>query len=105
MSSANLASVLERDGIADAIALTDLSGPEPVTYRYADLRRHASGVAAALRARGHGAGARIGMLCGNSVAFYAAYFGALRAGCTVVPYNARAGREAIAHVCVDAALE
>lgn len=104
-SGTNLESVLGREARPQDVALVDLSGGEPVSYRYADLRAHARGVAAALRARGHRAGARIGMLCENSAAFYAAYFGGLRAGCTVVPYNPRAGAEAIEHVCRDAGLE
>jgi len=62
-------------------------------------------VSGALRRRGLGVGARLGMLCSNSLRFYAAYFGGLRAGCTVVPYNPRAGADAIAHVCADAAVD
>jgi long-chain acyl-CoA synthetase len=105
MTTANLASVLGRESRPTDPALVDLSGLEPVSYTYGQLEAQAAGVAAALRMRGHRPGSRIGMLCGNSAAFYGAYFGALRAGCTIVPYNARAGAEAIAHVCRDAALE
>ncbi|MCZ8132598.1 MAG: class I adenylate-forming enzyme family protein [Steroidobacteraceae bacterium] len=105
MVAANLASVLDRGGAAEAVALVDVSGREPVSYTYAELRRMAAATAGALRRRGLGAGSRLGMLCSNTARFYAAYFGGLRAGCTVVPYNARAGAEAIGHVCADAALE
>lgn len=101
----NLASVLGRSSQPSDPALIDLSGPEPVSYTYGALSAEASGVAANLRARGHRPGARIGMLCSNSAAFYAAYFGALRAGCTIVPYNPRAGEEAISHICRDSSLE
>jgi acyl-CoA synthetase (AMP-forming)/AMP-acid ligase II len=105
MSAANLASVLDRDGAPNVTALIDLSGDAPVAYTYADIRRMAASIAGALRHRGLGDGARLGMLCSNTARFYAAYFGGLRAGCTVVPYNPRAGAEAIAHVCADAALD
>ena len=105
MLAANLASVLDRDGAPDAVALVDLSGAGPVSYTYAQLRRMATTTASALRRRGLGPGSRLGMLCANTARFYAAYFGGLRAGCTVVPYNARAGGEAIAHVCTDSALD
>ena len=98
MPGANLASVLDRDGAPGVIALIDLSGSEPVAYTYDDLRRMSAAVAGALRRRGLGVGSRLGMLCSNTARFYAAYFGGLRAGCTVVPYNPRAGAEAIAHV-------
>jgi long-chain acyl-CoA synthetase len=105
MPGANLASVLDRDGAPGVTALIDRSGDEPVAYTYDDLRRMSAAVAGALRRRGLGVGARLGMLCSNTARFYAAYFGGLRAGCTVVPYNPRAGAEAIAHVCADAKLD
>jgi acyl-CoA synthetase (AMP-forming)/AMP-acid ligase II len=105
MTAANLASVLDCAGAATAVAVVDLSGTQPASYTYADLRRMSAATAAALRRCGLGPGSRLGILCSNTARFYAAYFGGLRAGCTVVPYNARAGMEAIAHVCADAALD
>lgn len=100
----NLGSVLYGHPDASAVALVDLSGPRPTNYTYGDLRRRTAAVASALR-REFGSGARVGMLCGNSARFLVTYLGALQAGCTVVPYNARAGEESIAHVCRDAELD
>jgi acyl-CoA synthetase (AMP-forming)/AMP-acid ligase II len=99
----NLASVLERADPA-ALALVDLSGPRPTTYTYGELRRRTAAIASALR-REFPDAARVGVLCGNSSRFVVVYLGALQAGCTVVPFNPRAGEESIAHVCGDAALD
>ncbi len=105
MNTANLASVLGRACRPDARALIDLAGTTPQIYSYRDLNDRASRVAGALLAEGYGHGDRIGMLNTNSVHFYSVYFGGLMAGCTVVPFNARAGADTVAHVCQDAALK
>ena len=54
---------------------------------YAELERRAAIAAHELRERGVGIGDRVAIKLGNSPAFLAAYFGALRLGAIVVPLN------------------
>jgi long-chain acyl-CoA synthetase len=54
------------------------------TLDFAALDRAASGVAARLGRRGIGARHRVGICCGNGLAFPALYYGALRAGAVVI---------------------
>lgn len=54
---------------------------------YAELDRAARGVAASLRARGIGPGGNVAIMVPNVPEFTVAYFGALYAGCAVVPLN------------------
>ena len=55
--------------------------------RYCELDRAARGVATGLRALGLAPGDRVALLIPNVPEFTIAYFGALYAGCTVVPLN------------------
>jgi long-chain acyl-CoA synthetase len=57
------------------------------TLRYRELDRAARGVATALRERGVSPGERVAILVPNVPEFPIAYFGALYAGCAVVPLN------------------
>jgi acyl-CoA synthetase (AMP-forming)/AMP-acid ligase II len=102
--SANLASVLDASADGKQVAVIDLSGSAPVSYSYADLRRRANALGAALR-RDYPGARRVALLCGNSARFLAAWLGAMRIGCTVVPINTRAGAESIRHCCTDAAVD
>ena len=54
---------------------------------WAELRRRAAGVAAALEASGVGVGDRVGIAWPTSVDFVAAYLGVLAAGAVAVPLN------------------
>jgi len=54
---------------------------------YAQLMDAAGGVAGAIRARGLEPGDRVGLVLPNIPAFPVAFYGALLAGCTVVPMN------------------
>ena len=86
-------------------ALSDLSRPHATTdYTFDELNAMADAVARGLVAAGHGPGARIGLVGANSARVLAVLFGALRAGCVVVPINGRAGAETVAFMCADAAL-
>jgi long-chain acyl-CoA synthetase len=57
------------------------------TLRYGELDRAARGVATGLGERGLAPGDRVALLIPNVPEFTIAYFGALYAGCTVVPLN------------------
>ena len=54
---------------------------------YAQLDRAARGIATGLRSRGLGPGDQVALMLPNVPEFTMAYFGALYAGCTVVPLN------------------
>lgn len=60
---------------------------DALTLTAAQLDRAAAGVAAALQGRGIGAGHRVAILCGNSLAFPVALYGALRTGAAVAPLS------------------
>jgi fatty-acyl-CoA synthase len=62
-----------------------LSATEQVTY--ADLAARAERVAAAMQARGLGAGSRIGLLCNNRVAWLEVLLATSRIGGTLVPIS------------------
>ncbi|HEX7292339.1 MAG TPA: condensation domain-containing protein, partial [Conexibacter sp.] len=67
----------------DAIALDAGDGRAPLTY--AELEARADGVAALLRARGVGAGERVGLRIAPSGELLVALLGVLRAGAVAVP--------------------
>jgi long-chain acyl-CoA synthetase len=81
----NLASLLTQSAARrpDAVALR--LGPLETTY--AELDEQSARTAALLRARGIGAGDAVALMLPNLPEFAIAYFGALRAGATVVPLN------------------
>ena len=58
-------------------------------FTFADLDQAAEGIAAGLAARGVKPGDRVALLLGNRAEFAFVLFGALRAGCVVVPLNTR----------------
>ncbi|MEW1633405.1 AMP-binding protein [Streptomyces sp. NPDC093801] len=71
------------------------------SYSYAELWDGALRYAAALRARGLGAGDRVALLLPNSPAFPMAYYGTLALGCTAVPVHEHSRAPEIAHVLRD----
>lgn len=64
-----------------------LDGTETLSYR--ELARWSDGIAARLQETGLKSGERVGLLGGNSFAWVAAAFGALKAGGVIVPLNER----------------
>ena len=76
-----------------------IHGDETVTYR--ELDDASARVADVLRARGCGSGDRVGVLLPNVPEFPFAYYGALRAGCTVVPMNVMLKQREIAFYLSD----
>ena len=68
---------------------------------YAQLDAAASRVAAALTARGVGAGDRVAVSCPNLPAFPIAYYGILKAGAAVVPLNILLTEREIAYHLAD----
>jgi len=60
---------------------------EDATMSYRELDEASARVAALLRSRGIGAGERVGIMLPNVPYFPVVYFGALRAGCVLVPMN------------------
>jgi long-chain acyl-CoA synthetase len=80
--------------LADIVADSAAQAPdrpalyfEGKTVSYTELDRRITEAAAALAARGVGAGDRVALRLPNSPAYVAAFFGALRAGAVVVPLN------------------
>ncbi len=80
--------------LADIVADSAAQAPdrpalyfEGETVSYTELDRRITEAAAALAARGVGAGDRVALRLPNSPAYVAAFFGALRAGAVVVPLN------------------
>jgi len=70
-------------------------GDHTVTYR--ELDDASARVAQALRAAGCEPGDRVGLMLPNVPEFPFAYYGALRAGCTVVPMNVMLKQREIAY--------
>ncbi|MEA2291108.1 MAG: long-chain acyl-CoA synthetase [Solirubrobacteraceae bacterium] len=81
----NLASLLTESAARrpDSVALR----LGPLTTTYAELDELSARTAALLRARGVGAGDALAIMLPNLPEFAIAYYGALRAGATVVPLN------------------
>ncbi|MET8293813.1 AMP-binding protein [Streptomyces sp. NPDC005180] len=71
------------------------------SYSYAELWDGALRYAAALRARGLGAGDKVALLLPNTPAFPMAYYGVLALGCTAVPVHEQSRGPEIAHVLRD----
>ncbi len=78
-----------------------LSGPEG-EVSYAELSRRADAVAGALRRRGVGRGAVVGLLAGRSVAAMAALWGVLRVGACYLPLDVRHPDLRLAELLADA---
>jgi long-chain acyl-CoA synthetase len=68
---------------------------------YAELDERSARLATLLRAQGLEAGDRVGVMLPNVLEFPIAYYGALRAGCTVVPMNVLLKRREIAFYLED----
>ena len=85
MTSLNLASVLEHSATLTPDAVAIVFGDARITY--AQLDGQASQVAAGLVALGIAPGDHVALSCPNIPAFPVAYFGILKAGAVVVPFN------------------
>ena len=83
--SANIAGFLRESAQRHPDGPCLIAGAE--TRTWADVDRAADAVAAGLLTRGLHAGDRVALLLGNSIDFVVGYYGALRAGLTVVPLN------------------
>lgn len=104
INAANLGEIVRPQVAGDHVAVVDLSGPAPVEWTAAAFDAAIDTRAAALRALDLPAGARIGLLAGNSAATLQAYFAVMRAGFVVVPINHRLAPATIAFIAQDAAL-
>ena len=95
----NLAEILTasaaRDGEAIAVKLDD------VALSYAALDAASALVAGLLRERGLEPGDRVGVMLPNVPYFPVAYYGALRAGCVVVPMNVLLRRREVKYYLED----
>ncbi len=83
------------------VALRD----EARSMTYAQLDELANQFAAALSATGVGHGQRFGFLAANCFEYYAAYFGAGKAGAVIVPLNPRLAPPEWAYIVADAGTE
>jgi len=72
------------------------------TFCYADLKRHAAGVARALQARRLPHGARIGIIGLNSAEYLLTYYGIMQAGYCPVPIGHKLAQDTVGHVLRDA---
>jgi malonyl-CoA/methylmalonyl-CoA synthetase len=71
-------------------------------WTYGALHERAARMAAALAARGVGAGDRVAFFLANRLEFVSAYLGVLRRGAAMVPVNLAYRRREIAHILADA---
>jgi fatty-acyl-CoA synthase len=74
---------------ADAIALIDVTTPEPRRHTYRDLNQRADRAANWLRGRGIGPGDRVALLAGDGIACYDLFFACSKIGAVFVPLNTR----------------
>ncbi|PYP70317.1 MAG: 4-coumarate--CoA ligase family protein, partial [Gemmatimonadetes bacterium] len=94
--------VLQRaTGLGDKPALID--GPSGRTLTYGQLARGVERVAAALGARGFGAGDVLGLFMPNCPEFALAFYGALAAGGVVTTVNSLATEQDVAYQLRNAA--
>ena len=101
----NLYELLDQAPDPDATALVDRSKDPAERVSYRELRERALRVAGGLVARGLQPGDRVGVLADNCGEYYDAVFGAVAAGCAVVPLNTRLPRDQQAFIAADAAVQ
>ena len=80
--------------VADLVAAAAAGGQRPAfiepdgsTVTWGEVEARVAALAGGLQARGVTAGDRVGVMLGNSSDFAVAYWGALRAGASIVPVN------------------
>ena len=86
-----------------ATAFVDLSGAAPRTYTYGEVGALANAIARGLLKRGLVRGDAVALIAENSVPYFAAYMGILRAGLVAVPVNFKQPAHVVAHVLSDSA--
>jgi acyl-CoA synthetase (AMP-forming)/AMP-acid ligase II len=87
----NPGAIFARHRDSGRVAVVDLTADPPREVGYAALAASCEAFARGLRRAGFGAGARIGILAGNRIEFYAAFFGTMLAGAVTLPFNIRLG--------------
>jgi len=97
--SLNLGTVLAASAVARPEHPALRLGERVITY--AQLDRAARGVATSLRERGIQPGDAVALLVPNVPEFTIAYFGALYAGCSIVPINVLAAAPEVAYFLAD----
>jgi long-chain acyl-CoA synthetase len=95
-----LAETLLAGGRPDSPAL--LAGRVQTTY--AELRTAACGWSGLLQSRGFKPGDRVGLFAQNGPFFVAAYLGAIRAGCCVVPFPVDCSEKTFERIAVSTAM-
>ena len=83
-------------GATALIDLTGAAGERSIDYDRLDENCRA--VARGLAAAGLGPGDRVALLAGNSIEFLEIYYGAMRAGCIVLPVNVKLPRHTLDRV-------
>ncbi|MFT7648972.1 MAG: long-chain acyl-CoA synthetase [Candidatus Poriferisodalaceae bacterium] len=104
-STSNMAELLFAAPNPDALSLVDRSQNPPVEVTAADLQARALRLAGGLIRLGLQRGARIGILAGNTGAYYDVMFGAPAGGFVTVPLNTRLPLETQQFIVGDADLE
>jgi long-chain acyl-CoA synthetase len=95
----NLASIVTDTATATPDGVAIRLGPLELTY--AELDDRSARLAALLREQGLEQGDRVGVMLPNVLEFPISYYGALRAGCVVVPMNVLLKRREIAFYLED----
>ncbi|MXX22210.1 MAG: long-chain fatty acid--CoA ligase, partial [Rhodospirillales bacterium] len=95
----NLATVLESSA-RDRPGATAITFPGS-TFTYAEVDSLANKVAAGLRAAGIEPGQRIALCSPNVPQFIFVYFGIIKAGCVVVPFNVLLAEDEFAYILED----
>jgi long-chain acyl-CoA synthetase len=96
------------DDIAARLGRVAIDTPQRVALIHGESRRSWSeldraveGVARSLASAGAARGARVAILAANSIPYVEAFFGALRAGCAVVPLPTSASPESLSAMLAD----
>jgi long-chain acyl-CoA synthetase len=93
------------NGTAQDVALIDIQDAGIRIFTYDALNGQVSAIGRGLRARFGNRPFRVAILSRNRADFVALYFGIMRAGGIAVPFNWRAGAEAIAFMAGDAEVD
>lgn len=96
MAAENPGAIFARHRDSGRIAVVDLSEAAPRQVSYAELAAGCEAFARGLRRAGFGPGARLGIVSGNRIGFYEAFFGAMLAGAVALPFNIRLTDAALA---------
>ena len=97
----NLGGLIPEGGDLDKVAIIDLASGDAREYSHRELSDLANAIARGLLKRGLKRGDAISLIAENSVPYFAAYMGIMRAGMVCVPVNHKQPENVISHVLTD----